>query len=79
MVQSALVEIRLIAESRGKQAADLADAFHNLPREAEGWGQWDPAITRGMLREYQDTYHDEPYPGRRDYVAMLDRALGTGS
>ena len=46
MVQFAFCEIRVIAEDHGTQAADLADAFHNIPREIHGWGTWRPAYTQ---------------------------------
>lgn len=73
LVQAAFVEIRLIAtEGKGQQASDLADAFHNLPREIYGWGSWDIGITRGMLQDYQDKYHQADYSGMRDYVGMFD-------
>jgi len=74
LIHDALVEIRALgAQGRATQAADLADAIHNLPREIYGWGSWSQAITRGMLEVYQQKYHHEDYLGKRDYVAMFDR------
>jgi hypothetical protein len=47
----AFVDIRALGWSgRAEQAADLADAFHNLPKEMYGWGRWDMAVFRGVLQ-----------------------------
>jgi hypothetical protein len=71
MLAAALIEIRIAAGGGGGvdalQASDLADAFHNLPREMYGWGSWSVADFRGRLAYYQ-----EKYPGGPDYVKMLD-------
>lgn len=73
MVAAAFVEIRMLGwAGRAEQASDLADAFHNIPREIYGWGQWDLGITRGMLQSYQDKYHDEDYSGKTHYLAMFN-------
>ena len=72
LIQCAFVEIRIIAcEGKGKQAGDLADAFHNLSREIYGWGSWDPQLFRSMLEDYQNRYHTEDYYGKFDYVALF--------
>lgn len=74
MIQAAFVEIRIIGiDGKGKQASDLADAFHNISREIYGWGCWDPAVFRGMLQDYQTKYHEGDYLGKRDYLYMFDQ------
>jgi len=70
MLFNALLEIRgLGSEGKAQQAADLADAFHNLPVYL--WsGEFSLSIFRHFLEEYQ-----QMYPERRmgfDYVKMLD-------
>lgn len=72
MVAMALVEIRLLGlAGRAQQASDLADAFHNIPREVFGWGSWSTEITSGMLQTYQDKYHHEAYSGKTNYVGLF--------
>jgi hypothetical protein len=73
MMHRAFVEIRALGwAGRAEQAADLADAFHNLPKEMYGWGRWDVGTFRAMLKHYQDKY------GGGDYLAMLDRIFPFG-
>ena len=73
LISLAFIEIRLIAaEGRGKQASDLADAFHNISREMYGWGTFSWDIFRGMLQDYQEKYHGEFYFGITDYIRRLD-------
>lgn len=80
MVAMAFVEIRLLGwGGRAQQASDLANAFHNIPREIYGWGLWSIGITRGMLQEYQDKYHHEPYPGRTNYTGIFDSIFPPGA
>jgi hypothetical protein len=72
MMHHAFVEIRALGwANKAEQASDLADAFHNLPKEMSGWGRWDVDIFRQMLQRYQDKY-PRALNGGRDYVAMLD-------
>ncbi|MBU0753844.1 MAG: hypothetical protein KJ645_01805 [Planctomycetes bacterium] len=72
-VRLAFIEIRAIsAEGRCKQASDLADAFHNMPREIYGCGKWSKSLTRGMMQDYQNKYHDEDYSPKYDYVSAFD-------
>ena len=79
MVASAFIEMRLLGwAGKSEQVADLADAFHNIPREIYGWGQWSRDITRGMLESYQDKYHHESYPGRINYIAVFDSIFQRG-
>ena len=78
MVAMAFVEIRLLGwAGRAEQASDLADAFHNIPREIYGWGRWSIGITRGMLQSYQDKYHNEEYSGKTHYVAIFNSIFPT--
>lgn len=57
----------------GKQANDLAYAFHNLPREMYGHGKWSISVTRGALQHYQNTH--PRYVGT-DYVARFNEIFG---
>ncbi|GEP44923.1 hypothetical protein [Brevifollis gellanilyticus] len=78
MVAMAFVEIRLLGwAGRAEQASDLADAFHNIPREIFGWGRWSIGHTRAMLQCYQDKHHNEEYPGRTNYVAIFNSIFPT--
>jgi hypothetical protein len=75
MMQRAFVEIRALGWSgKPEQAADLADAFHNLPTEVCRRGQWDVRVFRQMLRHYQDKYGAKDSRAG-DYVAMLDSII----
>ncbi len=56
-------------EERSKLGEIIAFAFHNLPREMYGWGNFDWRITRGMMQSYEEKWPDAP----RKYTAMLDR------
>ena len=79
MVAMAFVEIRLLGwAGRAEQAADLADAFHNIPREIYGWGSWNIEITRGMLESYQEKHHGEDYSGRTNYVMLFNAIFPDG-
>jgi hypothetical protein len=72
MMALAFVEIRALGwAGRGDQAADLADALHNLPTEMHGLGRWDEGYYRGCLRYYQDKYQ-RGGGGTHDWVAMFD-------
>jgi hypothetical protein len=70
MLHHALVEIRMLAGGgHGEQAADLADAFHNLPLEI-GRNSFSVAFFR---EAYVVPYYRK-WPDRRlfDYIALLD-------
>lgn len=72
LLHYAFVELRLLGwAARADQAADLADAFHNLPKEMWGWGNFNWDMTRGMLEAYQAKWHGHT---QFDYVAMLDES-----
>ena len=79
LVAAAFVEIRLLGwAGESEQVADLADAFHNIPREIYGWGRWNVNITRMMLQSYQDKYHAESYSGKTNYVLLFNSIFPTG-
>jgi hypothetical protein len=50
LMASAFIELRYL---EGKQAHDLAYAFHNLPKEIYGWGTWSVEVMRSRLAYYQ--------------------------
>lgn len=50
LMHKAFIELRYLS---GEQARDLAYAFHNLPVEIFGWGNWTPSGTRARLAYYQ--------------------------
>lgn len=50
LMHSAFIELRYL---EGEQAHDLAYAFHNLPLEIFGWGNWSVESMRGRLQHYQ--------------------------
>ncbi|MCI0455656.1 MAG: hypothetical protein L0Z62_01585 [Gemmataceae bacterium] len=72
MMAAAFIEIRMLGwGGHAQQAADLADAFHNLPREMYAWGVWRWDDLRRNLEDYQRRYNCS-----RDYVRMLDEIKG---
>lgn len=69
----AFVELRILGwESRNQQVADLAEAFHNLPREMYEADGFDWELFKGDLKGYQDKYHQQSYSGKINYLAKLD-------
>ncbi|HEU0176795.1 MAG TPA: hypothetical protein VFV58_21215 [Blastocatellia bacterium] len=69
---SALIEIRMFCrEGNTEQAADVADAFHNLPIYL--WSdKFSLSLFRRFLQEYQQKYQGvECY----NYVKMLDEMI----
>jgi hypothetical protein len=69
MMHRAFLEIRALGwNGRGKEAADLADAFHNLPTSMYGSDKLDVRLFLQGLQRYQDRY---PRTGENDYVALL--------
>lgn len=66
---NALLEIRALGnEGKAEQAADVADAFHNLPIYL--WSdKFSLSFFRRFLEEYQQKYQNV---GRYNYVRMLD-------
>lgn len=77
MMYFAFLEIRLLAQtSKATQAGDLADAFHNLPKEmwSEGFSLED--FREDFLVSYQIKY---PEQITRNYVALLDAVIAIGN
>jgi hypothetical protein len=72
MLFDALIEIRLLGrEGKAEQAADLADAFHNLPIYL--WSnEFSFVFFRQFLKGYQEKYVGS---GSFDYVKKLDRIM----
>ena len=67
MLYLALLEIRAAGwEGKAQQAADLADAFHNLPT-----GLWQAGFSLDYFRGYLERYR-EKYPDSLNYLALLD-------
>ena len=74
----AFIEARSLGYGgRSEQVADLADAFHNLPKEMYGVGLWNVEHARWMLQEYQDKYRAKGRP--YNYVAMFNEIFGSQS
>ncbi|MES2736974.1 MAG: hypothetical protein V4672_11690 [Verrucomicrobiota bacterium] len=70
MLYFALIEIRALNwEGKTQQAADLADAFHNLPID-----MWLNDFSFEFFRDSFIAVYQQKYPGERsrDYVAMID-------
>ena len=68
LIAFAFIEPRMLGwEGKAEQVADLADAFHNLPR-VMFWDNFDWSMARGMMQSYLNKWPDHRY----DYVAMLD-------
>jgi hypothetical protein len=80
MLADAIDEMRALTSPRYfwdrsrklEQVGELANAFHNLPREIYGWGTWDWDLFRERLCRYQCKYlgEDEAETG---FVVMLDQ------
>ena len=73
MVHRALIEIRGPGRNgMAEQAADLADAFHNLPvfifSESFSW-----SLARHCLEEYQNKYSLPKNRWPFDYLVALDK------
>jgi hypothetical protein len=79
MIHDAFCEIRQLAwAGRAEQAADLADAFHNIPKEMHGWGcfTWEGFSTR--LGRYARKWGACESASLFDYRAMLDAIVRAG-
>jgi hypothetical protein len=70
----AIIEIRYLAyKGKSEQAADLADAFHNLPVD-----MWADHFSLHFFRDSFLKVYKQKYPvGIENYVAMLDEIFGT--
>jgi hypothetical protein len=73
MLYAALIEMRMLGwAGKSEQAADLADAFHNLPT-----GMWQNDFSLIFFRESFLVPYQRKYPEERvrDYVAMVDEVI----
>jgi len=60
MLSFALVEIRHLAWSgEANRAGELADVFHELPRQMHGWDEFSWDQLRESIDSYQDRYKDQ--------------------
>ena len=74
LIAFALVKIRQhCREGNVEQAEELADAFHNIPREMYGWGLFQWNAFRGMLEVYEAKYHEDdgPFTKRLDEIRKI--------
>lgn len=72
MLHWALIEMRGLGhQGKAEQAADLADAFHNLPVYL--WSEdFSLSFFRKFLESYQSRYSER---GSFDYLKMLDEMM----
>jgi hypothetical protein len=72
MIYRALLEIRILGWlGKGQQAADLADAFHNLPAML-----WSEDFSLGFFRKFLESYHQRYPEGEGvNYLKVLDRIV----
>lgn len=76
MMYWAFLETRQLGWARkSEQVADLADAFHNLPKD-----MWKEDFSFEFFRDAFLKVYQQKYPeGRvRDYVAAVDEMLAAG-
>ena len=74
MLYYALLEIRALGyEGKTEQAADLADAFHNLPAYL-----WREEFSFGFFRIFLEAYHQKYAEAgvKFNYLGMLDEITG---
>ncbi len=76
MIYRAMLEIRSLGWSgKAEQAADLADAFHNLPAML-----WSEDFSLDFLRTFLESYHHKyPESGGINYLMMLKRVVSEES
>lgn len=68
MLYYALLEIRLLGpRGMSEQAADLADAFHEMPALL-----WSKEFSFNFFRKFLEGYHERDGASTFDYLAMLD-------
>ncbi|MGA2542512.1 MAG: hypothetical protein ABSG78_13240 [Verrucomicrobiota bacterium] len=76
LLHHALIEMRVLAwAGKSGQTADLADAFHNLPKD-----MWREDFSLEFFRDaFLKDYHQK-YPGGTvvNYVAAIDEMLASG-
>ena len=76
LLHYALLDIRQLGWSdKSKQAAALADAFHNLPKDFMSPDFDIEAFRDQFLRPYQKEY---PEVTMKDYVATVDKIMMMG-
>ena len=76
LMHFAFLEIRLLGwAGKAEQAAELADAFHNLPK-----GMWSEDFSLEFFRDaFLAAYQKKYSEGRvRDYVEVLNQILAEG-
>ncbi len=79
MMYRAFVEMRVLgSQGKSKQAAALADAFHNLPLIIYQ-ANFDWAMSRRYFESYNSHYPPGPETRAADYVAMHDRVQAAGT
>ena len=74
MISDVFIEVRSLGwQEKATQAADLADAFHNLPKDMFAQGSWWRKNVRHNLETYQQKYPADTY--RTDFLARFDRIM----
>ena len=72
IVSDALVEIRhLCGLGLAKQAGDLADVMHELPKEIYGWGGWSWESTEQAAARYKSRWSGSESSPLFDYAARI--------
>ena len=76
MIYRALLEARVLGWGcRAEQAADLADAFHNLPVML-----WSEDFSLDFFRKFLEAYRQKyPDGGGTGYLKMLDEVIAEDS
>jgi len=73
MLYMALLEMRAAGwAGKATQAADLADAFHNLPA-----GMWQDDFSLDFFRKFLESYRDK-YPDAFNYLPACDEVRQLG-
>jgi hypothetical protein len=73
MLYMALLEMRSVGlAGKAQQAADLADAFHNLPT-----GMWLEEFSLDFFRKFLESYRQK-YPEAFNYLPPLDEVIALG-
>ena len=72
MMCNAFIELRDLGwQDKSEQAADLADAFHNLPSML-----WSNNLSLAWFRKYLESYDHKYQNGRSEnYLKMLDKII----
>jgi hypothetical protein len=73
MLHHAFIDMRMLGGAeKSEQAADLADAFHNLPIEI-----WQDYFSLSFFRDAFIAPYQKKYAGKlvRNYVAMVDEII----